>query len=292
MKRNIITAAIILTGCLCAWCYLAAQIPPSPTPSLPENSMNAAIAQPDEAPMPSVALSIENSPAIDIENSPQRATLPSTFAWVMDPATSSITTSPQSELDEIRPYIAPLDVLPNMNNRNRERTLVDESGRFHVVDDSGRIVATGDRLETNPPPHHSLLDIREPSRADFEQCARLATAFLESVGGDQDDQNKVVAAIRELYGTTESPSHSILATASQFAYMKSGSKHISQQELLARKSLGGNIIVLHYHQSTDKWSVFHRFIFEKRFDANGEFSPWRCTQFAFHSNMEQAIATL
>ena len=138
-------------------------------------------------------------------------------------------------------------------------------------------------------PYNPLLDIKEPSLEDFEHCAKHAVGFLESLGTDQD---KMVVAIQELYGTTEVPHQLLNGMTTQLTFMKKEIKNISQPELLAKKSLGGNILILNYQQYTDKWPVFHRFVFERRFDQDGESLKWQCTHFSFHSDTEQAIATL
>jgi len=132
----------------------------------------------------------------------------------------------------------------------------------------------------------SLLEISEPSQEDFEHCAQRALDFMESWS---DDQAKMDTAIRELYDSGELPPQASGMTF-QLTHMK---KEIAYgcPELIAKKSLGKNVIVMYYNFRTDKWPVYCRFVFERTFDQNGEPLKWQCRLFVFGSNIDQIIPT-
>ena len=232
MKSNIITAAIILTGCLCAWGYLAAQS------DVPYSSQFI-----QTLPLPSQTAQPNNPP--------------STFASPQTtyPTNPSITDEPPSPTTG--PYYG---------------------GQPFYGSSSYQL--------TSP-----LLVIKEPSLEDFEQCAQRAVGFMESVGSEI-DEDKMVNALHELYDMTDLPDYIIDGFAPGLKHLKKEAKNISQSELIARKSFGRNIIILYYHQYTDKWPIFHRFTFERKFDQDGESLKWQCTHYTFYGEMEKVISAL
>ncbi|MCL2119068.1 MAG: hypothetical protein FWH27_11645 [Planctomycetaceae bacterium] len=132
----------------------------------------------------------------------------------------------------------------------------------------------------------SLLEIHEPSLEDFEHCAKLAVNFLESIS---DDPTKTDIAAHELYDTTELPPQ-LAAMTGQLTYMKKDIEYGSP-ELIAKKSLGENVIVMYYNYRTDKAPLYCRFLFDRTFDRNGTPLKWQCRLFVFSSDMGHIMPT-
>ena len=132
----------------------------------------------------------------------------------------------------------------------------------------------------------SLLEIKEPSHADFELCAKRAVDFMESWS---EEQAKMDIAVHELYDTADFPPQ-LAGMTNQLTYMK---KEIAfgRPELITKKSLGENVIVMYYNYCTDKWPMYCRFVFERTFDQNGEPLKWQCRLFVFGSDIDRIIPT-
>jgi len=144
-------------------------------------------------------------------------------------------------------------------------------------------------VSSSPPPQpiSPLLVIKEPSQEDFEHCAKRAVDLFESISSDPD---KTLIALQEFYDTTEEPQSGYQVMIAPLSQIK---KEITYgcPELIGKKSLGENVIVLHYNYCTDKWPVYYRIVFERAFDQNGEPLKWQPKGCFFFSDVERFIAT-
>jgi len=123
--------------------------------------------------------------------------------------------------------------------------------------------------------------LREPSQEDFEHCAKRAMDFMASWS---EDQTQMETALREFLETenyelspqqTVAMNSTINAWAMRLSYIKNETTYGSP-ELIGKRSLGENVIVLYYNYRTDQGSLYCRFGFERTFDKNGEPLKWRC----------------
>jgi hypothetical protein len=84
-------------------------------------------------------------------------------------------------------------------------------------------------------------------------------------------------AVRELFRDRdfELPPEQILGIARQFAQIKAEIVY-GYPELITKKSLGENIVLLYYRYHTDQWQIFSCFEFARNLDKNGEPQHWYC----------------
>ena len=155
----------------------------------------------------------------------------------------------------------------------------------------GYLSAQSDGEKTTPPATPAskpvLLEIREPSQEDFDHCAKRAVDFFESWS---EDQAKMDISVHELHSIRELPPQ-MIEMSRQLAQIKSGIKY-GISELIAKKSLGENIILLYYHCHTDQWQVFCRYCFVRTLDQNGIPGQWRCAEFNFSDSPEMFLPQL
>ncbi|MCL2120426.1 MAG: hypothetical protein FWH27_18585 [Planctomycetaceae bacterium] len=148
------------------------------------------------------------------------------------------------------------------------------------------IAAQPDGEEATPPattsPMSSLLEIREPSQEDFEHCAKRAVDFFESWS---EDQAKMDIAVHELHGARELPPQT-LGMSRQLTQIKAGITY-GHPELIAKKSLGENIILLGYRYHTDTWQLFCSYTFARDLDKNGEPQQWYCVNCIYNDTPER-----
>ena len=135
----------------------------------------------------------------------------------------------------------------------------------------------------------ALLEIREPTQEDFEHCAKRAVDFLESIS---DNQVQTDLAMQILFLSGEAP---ILESAAPFASMSEAivsmknDTTLGRPELIAKKSLGENIIIFYYNYISDKKQVVCRFYFGRILDQHGELRQWQCVNFSMTEDIEQIV---
>jgi len=131
----------------------------------------------------------------------------------------------------------------------------------------------------------SLLEIKEPSQEDFEHCAKRAVDFMASWS---DNQTQTDLAMQVLFGDAIPLELSTpLAHLSEIIVRMKSETTIGRPELIAKKSLGENIVILHYNYLTDKEQVVCRFYFGRILDQSGTPLQWRCVNFAFTADVEE-----
>jgi len=141
--------------------------------------------------------------------------------------------------------------------------------------------------QATPSAKSSLLEIKEPSREDFEHCAKRAVDFMASWS---EDQAKTDIALYELFCSREMPPE--LMNISKYLTQIKAETAYGHPELIAKKSSGGNIIVLYYNYHSDKWLAFFRYDFARTLDKNGEPQQWRCAHFVYGDSPEKVFLPL
>jgi len=134
----------------------------------------------------------------------------------------------------------------------------------------GYLSAQSNGIQTTSSIPSALLEVREPSREDFEHCMKRAVCFFESWSEDQAEMD---IAMRELTGVGESTPQ-LMGMSRQLSQIKSMIPY-GHLELVAKKSLGENIIALYYIYHTDKGRICCRFLFARTLDRSGEPGQWQ-----------------
>lgn len=145
-------------------------------------------------------------------------------------------------------------------------------------------LSAGPVSEEKASPRSKLLEINEPSQADFEHCAKRAVDFFESLS---EDQTQMDIAVHELFGVRELPMQ-LSGMSRQLVQIKNDIT-FGHPELMSRKPYGENMIVLYYHYHTNKGPLFFRYLFVRTLDQNGDPGHWQCHNINYTSNAETII---